>query len=59
MNEQSRADDWVPSPQPDEERFKKALGKIERIRVEFGLERSIADIDRIAADLRKAAREFG
>jgi len=59
MSKQSRAEDWVPSPLPDEERLKKALGEIERVRAQLRLEQAVADIDRIAADLRKAAREVG
>jgi hypothetical protein len=57
MSKQSRAED--PSPLADEERLKKALGEIERVRAELRLEQTVADIDRIAADLRKAAREVG
>jgi hypothetical protein len=41
----------------DEERLKRALEEIERVRAELRLEQAVADIDRIAADLRKAARE--
>jgi hypothetical protein len=55
MNKQSRAEDWVPSPPSDEERLKKAIGEIERVRTELSLEHAVADIDRIATDLRKAA----
>jgi len=54
MSKQSRAEDWVPSPLPDEERLKKAIGEIERVSAELKLERAVADIDRIAGDLRKA-----
>jgi hypothetical protein len=57
MSKQSRAEDWVPSPLADEERLKRALEEIERVRAELRLEQAVADIDRIAADLRKAARE--
>jgi hypothetical protein len=57
MSKQSRAEDWVPSPLADEERLKKALEEIECVRAELRLEQAVADIDRIAADLRKAARE--
>jgi hypothetical protein len=57
MNKQSRAEDWVPSPPTDEERLKKAIGEIERVRTELSLEQAVADIDRIATDLRKAAGE--
>jgi hypothetical protein len=59
MSKQSRAEEWVPSPLSSEERLKKALGEIERVRAELRLEQAVADIDRVAADLRKAAREFG
>ena len=41
----------------DEERFKKAIGEIERVSAELKLERAVGDIDRIAGDLRKAAGE--
>ena len=57
MSKQARAEDWRQSPLSDEERFKKALGEIERVRAELGLEQAVADIGRIADDLRKAARE--
>jgi hypothetical protein len=59
MSKQARAEDWRPSPLSDEERFKKALGEIERVRAELRLEQAVADIGRIADDLRKAAREDG
>ena len=59
MSKQSRAEDWVPSPLPDEERLKKAFGEIERVRAELRFEQAVADIDRIAANLRKAAGEVG
>ena len=59
MSKQSRAEDWVPSPLADEERLKRALEEIERVRAELRLEQAVADIDRIAADLREAASEAG
>ena len=59
MSKQNRAEDWVRSPLSDEERLKKALGEIERVRAQLRLEQAVADIDCIAADLRKAAREVG
>ena len=54
MSKQSRAKDWVPSPLPDEERLKKAIGEIERVSTEL---KHVADIDRIAGRLRKADGE--
>ena len=54
MSKQSRAEDWVPSPLPDEERLKKAIGEIERVSTEL---EHVADIDRIVGDLRKANGE--
>jgi hypothetical protein len=38
----------------DEERLKKAIGEIERVSTEL---KHVADIDRIAGDLRKAGSE--
>ncbi len=58
MSKQSGAEDWRPS-QLDDERLKKALGQIERVSAELRLEQAIADIDRIADSLRKAARGLG
>jgi hypothetical protein len=35
-----------------------AIGEIERVSAELKLERAVADIDRIAGDLRKARDEL-
>jgi hypothetical protein len=51
MSKQSRAEDWRPSS--DEERLKKALGEIERIRAQLGLEQALAEI---AASLTTCAK---
>ena len=57
MSKQSRAKDWVPSPLPDEERLKKAIGEIERVSAELKLERAVANLVHVVDDLRKAGGE--
>jgi hypothetical protein len=59
MSKESRAEDWRPSLRSDEERLKKALEEIERVRDEVRFAQAVADIDRIADSLRKAARGLG
>jgi len=46
-------------PRSDEERFKRALEEIERVRAVLRFKNAVADINRIADDLRKLAREDG
>ena len=47
------------APPSDEERLQSALRKIERVRAGLTFGRAVADIDRIADDLRKVVRDGG
>jgi hypothetical protein len=58
MSRESKAEDWRKSPS-DEERLQRAIEEIERVRAGLTFERAVADIDRIADDLRKVVREGG
>jgi len=57
MRAAQHLDDAALIEAADEERLKKAIGEIERVSAELKLQRPVADIDRIAGDLRKAGGE--
>jgi hypothetical protein len=58
MSRESKAEDWRKSPS-DEERLQRAIEEIERVRAGLTFERAVADIDRIADELRKVVRWGG
>jgi hypothetical protein len=58
MSRESKAEDWRKSPS-DEERLQRAIEEIERVRAGLTFERAVADIDRIADELRKVVRGGG